>query len=224
MKFVAYYRVSTNKQSLGLDAQRISVTNYIDKDKDNILLAEFEEKESGKNDNRTELSKALDLCKKESATLLIAKLDRLSRKVSFLFNLRDSGINFISLDCPNFNTLTLGIFATIAQSERELISQRTKAALQAKKAQGFKLGRPNAIIKKEWRELAYLKSKEKAYNNPNNRRAKSMIEMLLKNTNNISEIVRQLNNNGFVTSQGCKFTNVQVNRLIKMYDLKQKAD
>lgn len=220
MRYVAYYRVSTNKQSLGIEAQKISVKNYIDKDNSNILLAEYEEKESGKNDNRIELHKALELCKKESATLLIAKLDRLSRKVSFLFNLRDSGINFVSLDCPNFNTLTLGIFATLAQSERELISQRTKAALQAKKSQGFKLGRPNASIKKEWRELAYIKSKEIAYNNANNKRAKSVIEALLKTTQNKSYIAKVLNNNGFLTSKGCKFTVVQVNRLIKMYNLK----
>lgn len=219
MKYVAYYRVSTNKQSLGIEAQKMSVKNYIDKD-NNILLAEYEEKESGKNDNRIELNKALELCRRESATLLIAKLDRLSRKVSFLFNLRDSGISFISLDCPDFNTLTLGIFATLAQSERELISQRTKAALQAKKSQGFKLGRPNASIKKEWRELAYHKAKEKAYNNENNKRAKSMIEALLKTTNNKSYIAKVLNNNGFTTSKGCEFSSVQIDRLIKMYELK----
>ena len=134
------------------------------------------------------------MCKKENATLIIAKLDRLSRKVSFLFNLRDSGINFIALDCPDFNTLSLGIFASLAQSERELISQRTKLALAEKKKKGFKLGRPNATIKKEWRELAYHKAKEKAYHNENN--------------------------NLFVTSRCCKFTVVQVNRLIKMYNLK----
>ena len=110
MKYVAYYRVSTNKQSLGLDAQQKSVSDFISANSENILLAEFKEKESGKNDYRMELNKALQLCKKENAILIIAKLDRLSRKVSFLFNLRDSGVDFKSLDCPDFNTLTLGIF------------------------------------------------------------------------------------------------------------------
>lgn len=220
MKYVAYYRVSTQKQSLGLDAQRSSVIDYISSKQDVELINEFAEKESGKFDNRIELNRALSLCKKENATLIIAKLDRLFRKVSFLFNIRDSGINFIALDCPDFNTLTLGIFASLAQSERELISQRTKVALAEKKKQGFKLGRPNASIKKEWRELAYHKAKEKAYNNENNKRAKSMIEALLKTTNNKSYIAKVLNNNGFTTSKGCKFSSVQIDRLIKMYKLK----
>lgn len=220
MKYVAYYRVSTNKQSLGLDAQQKSVSDFISANNENILLGEFKEKESGKNDNRIELNKALQLCKKENATLIIAKLDRLSRKVSFLFNLRDSGVDFKSLDCPDFNTLTLGIFATLAQSERELISQRTKAALQVKKEQGFKLGNPNAYIKKEWREIAYQKAKEKADNNNNNKRSKLMIESLLKITNNKSEIARKLNENGFLTSNGNNFTATQVIRIIKRYNIK----
>lgn len=219
MKYVAYYRVSTQKQSLGLDAQRSSVLNYISSKQDFELINEFAEKESGKCDNRIELNKALSLCKKENATLIIAKLDRLSRKVSFLFNLRDSGINFVALDCPDFNTLTLGIFATLAQSERELISQRTKAALAEKKKQGFKLGRPNATFKKEWRELSYQVIKEKADNNENNKRAKSMIEALLKITKNKAEIARRLNDNGFVTSKGSKFNTIQVIRIIKRYNL-----
>lgn len=219
MKYVAYYRVSTQKQSLGLDAQRSSVLNYIGSKQDVELINEFAEKESGKCDNRVELNKALSLCKKENATLIIAKLDRLSRKVSFLFNLRDSGINFVALDCPDFNTLTLGIFATLAQSERELISQRTKAALAEKKKQGFKLGRPNATFKKEWRELSYQVIKEKADNNENNKRAKSMIEALLKITSNKAEIARKLNENGFVTSKGSKFNPIQVIRIIKRYNL-----
>ena len=219
MKYVAYYRVSTQKQSLGLDAQRSSVLNYISSKQDVELINEFAEKESGKCDNRIELNKALSLCKKENATLIIAKLDRLSRKVSLLFNLRDSGINFVALDCPDFNTLTLGIFATLAQSERELISQRTKAALAEKKKQGFKLGRPNATFKKEWRELSYQVIKEKADNNENNKRAKSMIEALLKITNNKAEIARKLNENGFVTSKGSKFNTIQVIRIVKRYNL-----
>lgn len=217
MKYIAYYRVSTNKQSLGITAQKNAVNTFIQSNKENVLITSYEEKESGKNDNRTELNKALAQCKKENATLLIAKLDRLSRKVSFLFNLRDSGINFISLDCPNFNTLTLGIFATLAQSERELISQRTKAALQAKKEQGFKLGRPNASIKPEWRELAYNKIKQNANNNENNKRAALMVAALLKETNNKAEIARKLNCAGFRTSKGGQFTSIQVIRLINRF-------
>ena len=219
MKYVAYYRVSTTKQELGIIAQKKAVNDFIEKDKDNILIDSYEEKESGKLDNRCELNKALNKFKKENAILLIAKLDRLSRKVSFLFNLRDSGINFVSLDCPNFNTLTLGIFATIAQAEREMISQRTKLALKVKKDNGIKLGTPKKYIPEEIRNLAYNKKKKLADENINNKLAKSLVEALIKTTTNISEIARKLNENGFKTSRGGNFTAVQVKRLIDRYKI-----
>ena len=209
MKYIAYYRVSTNKQNLGIDAQKNAVENYIKANNAN-LIGSYQEKESGKNDDRKELRKALEQCKKEDATLLIAKLDRLSRKVSFLFNLRDSGINFLSLDCPNFNTLTLGIFATLAQAERELISQRTKAALQIKKQNGVKLGTPKKNVSEDIRNLAYTKIKSNANENVNNKRAKCVIEALIKTTNNKAEIARKLNEGGFTTSKGGKFTSIKL--------------
>lgn len=218
MNYVAYYRVSTNKQNLGIEAQKNAVTNYVKSNNAN-LIGSYEEKESGKFDDRIELRKALKQCRKEKATLLIAKLDRLSRKVSFLFNLRDSGINFVSLDCPNFNTLTLGIFASLAQAERELISQRTKAALQVKKLNGAKLGTPNKFVPEEIRNLAYTKIKSKADENINNKRAKCVIEALIKTTNNKADIARKLNESGFTTSKGGKFTSIQVIRLIQRYNI-----
>lgn len=217
-KVVAYYRVSTKKQNLGLEAQRTSVLNYINMDNSNILIAEYSEKESGKNDNREELLKAIDCCKKNNAILIIAKLDRLSRKVSFIFSLRDSGIEFIALDVPNFNTLTLGIFATLAQTERELISQRTKNALAEKKAKGVKLGAPNPQFTKEMREKAYRTHSAMAEANINNKKAVSMISLLIKE-NNPSQIARILNENNFLTSRGNKFSPIQVIRLIKRYNL-----
>lgn len=219
MKYIAYYRVSTQKQSLGLDAQRNSVSGFISSDSNNSLVAEYSEKESGKLDNRNELNKALAHCKKENATLVIAKLDRLSRKVSFIFALKDSGVEFIALDVPNFNTLTLGIFATIAQSERETISQRTKAALQAKKKHGYRLGNPNANFSLEQRKMAINAIKEKAYNNENSIRAKALIEVLLKEESSMTSIANILNDNGFKTAKGCLFTPVQVIRIIKRYNL-----
>ncbi len=218
-KIVAYYRVSTKRQNLGLEAQRTSVLNYINTDNTNILIAEFSEKESGKNDNREELLKAIDCCKKNNATLIIAKLDRLSRKVSFIFSLRDSGIDFIALDVPNFNTLTLGIFATLAQTERELISQRTKNALAEKKAKGIKLGAPNPQFTKEMREKAYRAHSAVAEANMNNKKAVSMISLLVKE-NNASQIARILNENNFHTSRGNKFSPIQVIRLINRYNLR----
>ena len=143
-KYVAYYRVSTRKQGasgLGLEGQKKAVREHLNGG-DWELIEEFTEVESGKNNERTELHKALRLCRLTGATLLIAKLDRLSRSVAFLANLRDSGVSFVSCDMPEANSLTIHIMAAVAQDERERISQRTKAALQAAKARGTKLGNP----------------------------------------------------------------------------------
>lgn len=214
MKYIAYYRVSTKRQSLGLDAQRNSVISFINSNPKYELLAEFSEKESGKCDNRTELNKAIIECKRYNATLIIAKLDRLSRKVSFIFALRDSGIQFLALDVPNFNTLTLGIFATLAQTERELISSRTKAALAALKTKGVKLGNPNASFSAETRQMAYIAHSAAAEANENNKRAMLMIKSLLASTRNLTLIAKELNDNGFVTSRGKLFRPVQVLRII----------
>lgn len=219
MKYVAYYRVSTRKQSLGLEAQKSAVLNYISMSDDNILIAEYSEKESGKNNDREQLNKAIECCKENKATLVIAKLDRLSRKISFIFALRDSGINFISLDIPNFNTLTLGVFATIAETERELISQRTKNALNQLKLQGVKLGNPNANFTDEMRDKANKAKTAMAEANINNRRAISLIKVMITKTNNLSLIARELNQNGFITSKGKQFSSIQVKRLIDRYNL-----
>ena len=140
--YVAYLRVSTQKQGqsgLGLAAQRAAVQAFPPVAR---LVAEFVEVESGKKNERPQLAAALALAKATGATLLIAKLDRLSRNAGFIFQLRDAGVDFVCCDMPDANTLTVGIFAVLAQHERELISQRTKAALAAKKAQGAQLGTP----------------------------------------------------------------------------------
>jgi DNA invertase Pin-like site-specific DNA recombinase len=218
-KYIAYYRVSTNRQSLGLDAQRNSVLRFINEDSNKILINEYNEKESGKNNNRTELTKAINECMCKNAILVISKLDRLSRNISFIFQLRDSGIKFISLDIPTFNTLSLGIYASMAQSERELCSRRTKEALEVKRMQGIKLGRPNAHFSKEQILNASIVRKEIADKNENNLRAKLMIKSLLASTINNSEIARILNQNGFRTSKGMLFTSKQVYRIIERYGL-----
>lgn len=143
-RYIAYYRVSTRVQGesgLGLDGQRMAVTNFVR----GPVVAEFTEVESGKNNQRVQLAAAIDWAKREGAVLVIAKLDRLSRNASFIFTLSDSGVNFQCVDMPDANTLTIGIFATLAQHERELISSRTKSALQAKIAQGATLGKPENL-------------------------------------------------------------------------------
>jgi DNA invertase Pin-like site-specific DNA recombinase len=144
--YVSYYRVSTDAQGqsgLGLESQQSAVETFIaSKGEDARLLASYIEVESGKKDDRPQLAAALAYAKSKKACLIIAKLDRLSRKAAFLLNLRDSGVDFEALDCPQMNTLTLGVMAVFAQFEREQISARTKTALQAAKARGVKLGNP----------------------------------------------------------------------------------
>ena len=143
--YVAYYRVSTDEQErsgLGLDAQRKAVIDFINGGAAN-LIAEFTETESGKRNDRPELAEAIKLCRKERAVLIIAKLDRLARNVAFISNLMESGVDFQAVDMPDANRLTVHILAAVAEHEREMISQRTKAALQAAKARGVKLGSPD---------------------------------------------------------------------------------
>lgn len=141
-KFVAYYRVSTEKQGksgLGIEAQQHSVRQFLNGG-DWELLAEFTEIETGKNDDRPQLERAMNECRLTGATLVIAKIDRLSRNAAFLIGLKDAGISFVAADMPGANQMTIGIMALVAQQEREAISQRTKEALAAAKARGAKLG------------------------------------------------------------------------------------
>lgn len=215
--YIAYYRVSTKKQSLGLDAQQNTVTNYINSI-GGKLTSEYSEKESGNSNNRIELSKAIEQCKRTNSTLIIAKLDRLSRNVSFIFALKDSNVDFVVCDMPELNTLTLGIFSTIAQSERETISQRTKAALQAKKKQGIKLGSPTAKFTNSMRDKAALVNSEKANNNANNKRAYVVINSLREKNMSLRQMAHYLNENEFRTSRGCTFTAAAVRNLIIRYN------
>lgn len=140
--FVAYYRVSTDRQGrsgLGLEAQQKAVRDYLNGGEWS-LAGEFIEAESGKDDERPELRRAIAMCKRRKAKLVIAKLDRLSRNLAFVAALMDSGAEFIAVDNPHANKLTLHILAAVAQHEREQIAERTKAALAAAKARGTRLG------------------------------------------------------------------------------------
>jgi DNA invertase Pin-like site-specific DNA recombinase len=142
-KFVSYYRVSTGRQGLGLEAQQAAVRSYLDGGAGQ-LVGEFTEIESGHKNERPELAKALALCKKCKATLLIARLDRLARNVHFISGLMETGVRFIACDMPEATPFMLHIYAAAAQEEARAISARTKAALQAAKARGVRLGRNGA--------------------------------------------------------------------------------
>ena len=145
MKIVTYLRVSTAKQGqsgLGLAAQQYAIDGYL-RDSKASVLGTYKEVESGKSSARPKLQEALQHAKVTGATLVIAKLDRLSRNAAFLLTLRDSGVKFVAADMPQASDLTIGIMALIAQQEREAISKRTKEALAAAKARGQVLGNPN---------------------------------------------------------------------------------
>lgn len=143
-RYIAYYRVSTQQQGqsgLGLEAQREAVHRYLNGGPWE-LVAEFTEVESGKHADRPELIKAMQAAKRQKATLLIAKLDRLSRNVHFLSGLLESGVGFVACDMPEANKTMVQLMAVLAEWERDQISERTKAALAAAKARGVKLGNP----------------------------------------------------------------------------------
>src|SRR3954469_11137954 len=125
---------------IGLEAQRSAVAGFVGVRE---LVAEFTEVESGKRADRPQLAAALDLCRRQRAMLVIAKLDRLARNVAFIANLMESGVEFVAVDMPYANKLTLHILAAVAEHEREMISARTRAALAAAKARGVRLGRPD---------------------------------------------------------------------------------
>lgn len=145
-RFVTYYRVSTQAQGrsgLGLEAQRVAVEAYL-RTRDGTVVGEFTEVETGKGANalerRPELRAALDLCKRQGAILVLAKLDRLARNVHFVTGLIESGVDFVAADMPHATKVMIQIHAVMAEHERDQISARTKAALAAAKARGVRLG------------------------------------------------------------------------------------
>jgi DNA invertase Pin-like site-specific DNA recombinase len=146
--FVAYYRVSTERQGasgLGLDAQRDTVTQYV-RSVGGLLIDEFTEIESGKLRDRPVLLQSTARCRAAKATLVIARLDRLARNVAFVAALMEAGTDFVAVDAPYANRLMLHILAAFAEHEREQISARTKAALAAAKARGVVLGAHGSVL------------------------------------------------------------------------------
>src|SRR6266446_1735980 len=138
-RFVSYYRVSTAQQGasgLGLEAQREAVARHV-AGAAGVIVAEFQEIESGKKNDRPQIAAALAACRLRRATLVIAKLDRLARNVHFISSLMESGVDFVACDNPHATRLTIHILAAVAEHEREMISQRTIAALAAAAARAL---------------------------------------------------------------------------------------
>ena len=145
-KYIGYVRTSTGKQVLGLEEQKSRISQFISSNND-FLVDIVSEQESGQNNEREGLEIAVNLCVKNGYTLLFTKLDRLSREVEFLFTHRNKGVKLRCIELPELNTLTLGIFGSVAQWERELISSRTKRGLEELKKRGVKLGTPQNFTK-----------------------------------------------------------------------------
>ena len=155
-RFVAYYRVSTDHQGIdgnGILAQRKAVEDYLNGGKWK-LVAEFTEVEFGKRNDRPELERALAACKKHRAKLVIAKLDRLSRNVHFISGLMERKIDFVACDMPSANAFMINIYAAVAQEERRMISERTKAGLRAARERGAVLGGPKLASINSMRQQA----------------------------------------------------------------------
>lgn len=212
---ISYLRVSTQKQGnsgLGLEAQRATVADYA-KRTGGTIVAEFLEVESGKKNSRVQLAEAIAAAKRTGATLVIAKLDRLARNAAFIFALRDAGVSFVACDIPEANTLTVGIFAVMAQHEAELISTRTKAALKAKKMRGDKLGTP-ANLTAEARAKGRQAHSRNAASNQNTVTAKGYAQLLRNGGATLRAMAETLNVEGFRTPRGGQFRAVQVLRLL----------
>ncbi len=211
--FIAYYRVSTQRQGasgLGLEAQKSSVLSFLN---NRTLIAEYTDIETGKNDNRPQLLKAIELAKQSNSTLLIAKLDRLSRNLTFVSTLMDTKVKFICCDMPDANELTIHIFGALAQWERVRIGERTRSALGALKARGKRLGCP-ANFTDEVRSMGPIKMTEIAKANSNNQKAKKLINLLINAGKSLRQVANELNEAGFKTSKGYQFGAEQVRRLV----------
>ena len=215
--YIAYVRTSTGRQILGLEEQQLRINQFIQSTGNNLVEIVIEQ-ESGKNNNRVRLDYATNLCIKQGYTLLFTKLDRLSREVEFLFTLRNKGVKLCCIELPELNTLTLGIFGSVAQWERELISSRTKNGLAALKARGVKLGSPKNLTEAA-REKGIQSIIKKRVENENWKMAKMFIEHFqMKNGFiNYTKVSKELNINGYKTRNGKLFSPSTVRRLIINY-------
>lgn len=219
MKVVLYFRVSTAAQGrsgLGLAAQRTVVEQFCDTRKCNIL-AQFTEVESGKRNDRPELAKAIHRAQVTGATLVIAKLDRLSRNAAFLLQLQESGVRFVAADMPDACHLTVGILALVAQQEREAISARTKAALAAAKARGQNLGNPNgakALRRAAKGNAAAIESLKSAADNHASRLQPVVDELRERGVTSLAGMAKELNEMQMRTPRGGKWYPSSVRNLL----------
>lgn len=205
-RYVAYFRVSTEKQGksgLGLAAQRSLIERFLS-DGDEVI-AEYVEVQSGKNDERIELWKAINHAKRHDAKLLIAKLDRFSRKVSFIASIMEQGIGLVVAEMPNATDFQLHIFAALAQEERRLISERTRNALAEAKKRGVVLGKNGKVLAEQNRKAADDRAEV----------LRPIVIPMVEQGLSLSEIARRLNGEGVKTARGSKFYPQQVADIVR---------
>lgn len=219
MNYVAYYRVSTQRQGvsgLSLEAQQRSTQQYAAMRGD--VIAEFTEVESGKKKKRPQLQAAMELCHKTGAVLLVATIDRLSRDAAFTVALKNSKLDFVACDMPEANALTIGIMALLAEQEYKVKSKRQIDQYASKRARG--LGHTfgyAANFTAETRALGPANRRAEAQNSQANRTAWTLCSMLLEKNMTLDAIAKTLNDGGFTTPKGAKFSRASVQRLKKLY-------
>ena len=222
-KYVAYYRVSTQKQGvsgLGLEAQREMIQRYISNGE---IVREFTDIETGKTTNKRQVLEAIVFAKENNFIFITAKLDRLSRNSAFINKILEDKVRYVFCDTPNADVFTLQILGSVAEKEAKMISERTKAALGALKARGVKLGSPKNLNDDARKKSVEVKKKN-ALNNNNNRLASHAACLLRKSGMTLFEILLELNKHGHKTSSGNEFkSTTQVLRLVKNVIPKPKS-
>lgn len=217
-RFVSYLRVSTKRQGdsgLGLEAQRKAVTEFLNGGRWS-LVTEVVEVESGKRSDRPKLTEALRLCRLHSATLVIAKLDRLSRDAHFLLGLQRAGVRFVAADMPEANEMVVGIMAVVAQAERKMISARTKAALAAAKERGVKLGGPTHHLAAQASRAALASTSvrsDKAGHRAEDV-ARDIAELRAAGASSLRALAAGLDARGIPTPRGAAWTATAVKRVL----------
>jgi DNA invertase Pin-like site-specific DNA recombinase len=217
MKYVAYYRVSTQKQGssgLGLSDQEKTVKEFISNKGE--LLSAFTEIESGRKNDRLILLQALEYAKQNNAVLIVARLDRLSRDWGFTMNLHTSGVDFVCCDMPDLNTLNIGILASVNQYQSERIRKDTKSAFEQGKRNGKVYGNPQNFTN-ETRKTGREVYKNLQQSNQDNKKAFAIISMMEGNKCSLRTIATFLNTNGFKTSRGSIFYANSIKQIQKLY-------
>ena len=216
--FVVYLRVSTagqGRSGLGLEAQQAAVSRYL-AGRSGEILETVTEIESGARGDRPALARALRRCRLSGATLVVAKLDRLSRDQVFIHGLRDAGVAFVVADMPEANTLTIGVMAAMAEYERELISERTRAGLAAAKARGVVLGGPN-LDRDRNTDTTAARAERTRRARRRNEELRGVIAELREEAGEpltLAAIAERLNAAGYRTARGKAFGRGAVHRLL----------